>query len=189
LFNLIAQRLALKEETIWARLRELRASQRKNDRPGERPGEASAGEGEQRTAPAAPVEMELLQVLLADPDLVQAAVDGGLVPAQVDHPGIRLLLEGLYRLLAEGQSSHLDLLRARIDNPRLMAKALEWQELGKRHPDRTAWLKDILARFRERRALPQKQELQNQLRAVSDHAQALDKLRQLQNRSDGCEKG
>src|SRR5262249_54835156 len=105
--NVIATRLALREETIWARLRELRAIQRKPDRPSA----AAAADAEPRTAPAAPVDIELLQVLLADPALVQTAMDGGLVPAQVDHPGIRLLLEGLYRLLAEGQEPLLDLLR------------------------------------------------------------------------------
>jgi len=187
--NIIAKRLALKEETIWARLRDLRASQRKSNRPSQRPGEAAERDVEQRTAPAAPVEVELLQVLLADAALLQVAAEDGLVPAQIDHPGIRLLLEGLYRLLAEGQSPHLDLLRARIDNPRLMAKALEWQEIGRRHRDRAAWLKDILARFRQRRALPEKQELQNQLQAASDHTQAVELLRQLQERTGGCEKG
>ena len=50
-------------------------------------------------------------------------------------------------------------------------------------------LDDILARFRQRRALPEKQELQNRLQAVSDHAQALELLRQLKNRTGDGEKG
>jgi hypothetical protein len=54
--------------------------------------------------------------------------------------------------------------------------------MGRQHPDRAAWLRDILARFRERRALPGKQELQNQLQTASDHQTALELLRQLQNR-------
>jgi DNA primase len=185
--NSISRRLAIKEETIWARLRELRAGQRKND-AGQRPSESDEPE-EPRTAPAAPLEIKLLQVLLADPDLVPVAADGGLVPAQLDHPGLRLLLEGLYRLQAEGQPPVLDLLRARIDNARLMEKALEWQDVGRQHRDRRAWLEDILARFRQRRALPVKQELQNRLQAASNHAQAVELLRQLQNRSDECAKG
>lgn len=187
--NIISRRLSLKEETIWARLRELRAGQRAS--PARERGTVSqaASEEESRTAPAAPLEIELLQVLLADPALVPVAADGGLIPAQVDHPGLRLLLEGLYRLQAEGLPPVLDLLRARIDNARLMARALEWQDIGKQHRDRRAWLEDILVRFRQRRAMPVKQEIQNRLQAASDHAQAVELLRQLQNRSDGCAKG
>jgi DNA primase len=184
--NIISKRLSIKEETIWARLRESRAISTRKQQEVEN---QTAAEDEKRTAPAAALEIELLQVLLADPDLVPVAAEGGLVPAQVDHPGLRLLLEGLYRLQAEGQPPVLDLLRARIDNPRLMEKALEWQDIGRKHRDRAAWLEDILARFRQRRALPVKQELHNRLQAASDHAQAVELLRQLQNRSDGCAKG
>jgi DNA primase len=184
--NRIARRLDLTEAIVWQRLRDLRAAQqRKNESPAALRREPE-DPPEPRSAPAAPVEVELVQVLLADPTLVKVTADAGLVPAQVDHPGLRLLLEGLYRLHAEGQVPHLDLLRARIDNPRLMTRALEWQEIGKQHRDRAAWLQNILARFRERRALPEKKELQSRLQAVSDHTQALELLRLKQNRSDGC---
>ncbi len=187
--NIISRRLAIKEETIWARLRELRGNQRVSPTRERGTAGQQTSDEEPRTAPAAPLEIELLQVLLADPELVPMAADGGLVPAQLDHPGLRLLLEGLYRLQAEGQPPVLDLLRARIENARLMEKALEWQDIGRQHRDRRAWLEDILARFGERRALATKQELQNKLQAAGDHAQKLEVLRQLQNRSDRCAKG
>ena len=58
------------------------------------------------------------------------------------------------------------------------------QEIGLAHAgDRAAWLQDILARFRERQALPVKQELHNQLHAASDHAEAVRLLEQLQKRT------
>jgi DNA primase len=187
--NRIAHRLGLQEKTAWDRLGELRAARRQGE-PGNEPrGPSEASDAGQRTARAAPVEVELLQILLADAGLVKVAADAGLVPAQVDHPGLRLLLEGLYRLQAEGQPPVLDLLRPRIDNPRLMERALEWQEIGRQHTDRPAWLKGILARFGERRALPAKQELQTRLQVAGDHATALELLRQLQNRTGGGERG
>jgi DNA primase len=173
----IAQRLGVKQEIVWARLRELRAARQQPEGP--------TGEVEgRRSAPAAPHERQLLEALLAEPALV--AVAAAEVKAnEVEHPGLRLLLEGLYRLHAEGVEASLDRLRARIDNPPLMAKALELQDVGRENTDRRAWLRGILDRFAERRALPEKQELRNQLHATSDHAAAVELLRQLQNRTGG----
>jgi DNA primase len=182
--NRIAHRLGIQEGTAWTRLRDLQAARRHTERGPEPQTLPDAAPGEQRPAPAAPVEVELMQVLLADPALVKEAADSELAPAQVKHPGIRLLLEGLYRLQAEGQPPVLDLLRPRIENPRLIAKALEWQDIGRQHADRTTWLKNILARLHEQRSLPGKQELQNQLHAASDHQTALGLLRQLQNHGE-----
>jgi hypothetical protein len=105
-------------------------------------------------------------------------------PPEIEHPGLRRLLEGLYALHAEGQPPTLDQLRARIDHPRLAEKALEMQEIGRMHPDRPAWLKRLLAEFRKRRAEPEKQELHNQLHAACDHREAVELLRQLQQTVD-----
>jgi DNA primase len=176
----IAQRLALKEETVWARLKELRA-RRRDDGP-DRVFRGVVNESGPRKAKAAPEERELLEVLLADPTLVPAARDA-LLPDDVEHPGLRTLLEGLYDLLAAGEPATLDGLRPRLDNPDLAAKAFELQEVGSRNADRPAWLRQILARFQERRGRPAKQELQNQLHAASDHETALELLRRLQDRT------
>jgi DNA primase len=174
----IAQRFGVKEETIWARLRELRDSpQRKNP-------ETATESTEPRMAPAAKHEIELLQVLLADPGLVNE-VSADLPAAQIQHPGIRQLLEGLYRLQAEGVQPTLNQLRSRIDNIRLMSKALEWQEIGLANPDRRAWFKEIIACFREKQEMARKQELQTKLVSANDHATAVELLRQLQNRTSG----
>jgi DNA primase len=174
----ISQRLGLKEQTIWDRLRELRATQRPTDRePARKNEQASATEEPKAKAP--PLEQDLLRVLLADPALVsvaQAEID----PRWIEHPRLRLLLEVLYRLHAEGEVPDLDHARLRIDHPALVAKALELQEVGRSHSDRPAWLQQILACFRERQERPARIENQNQLRAISDHAQALELLRQVQ---------
>jgi DNA primase len=180
--NRIAHRLALKEETVWARLAELRERRRGEairSRPVATGGVPSAPSGQ---APAAREERELLEVLLADPGLVPAAA-AAVRPDEIAHPGLRRLLEGLYALHSAGEPPTLDQLRPHLESARLAEKALEMQDVGRANPDRPAWLRQLLVRFRERRARPVKQELHNQLQAASDHAAALELLRRLQNRT------
>ncbi len=182
MINRIAHRLELKEETVWARLRELR--QRKQ---GEEPAQSSDAPATGsatglRSAKAAPLELELLQVLLAEPALVSQAA-AAVRPEEIAHPGLRRLLEGLYDLLKAVEPPTLDLLRPRLDSVPLAAKALELQDAGRRHSDRSTWLRQILARFQERRLRPVTQELQTRLNAVNDPAAELELLRQLQNQS------
>lgn len=182
----IAQRLALREETVWARLGELRDGLRRRV---ERVAKRSGGPeepGTARTAPAAPEERELLEVLLAEPDLVPTAARE-VAPDQIQHPGLRRALEGLYRLQAAGETPDLDRLRLHIDSPRLAEYLLHMQEVGRHHKDRAAWLQRILAVFRKRQTVGQTQELQNQLHAADDHAQAVELLRRLQDQTTGSE--
>jgi hypothetical protein len=112
-------------------------------------------------------------------------VQAELSAKDIEHPGLRVLYECLIRLQAEGHPPELDLLRPRIENPQLLAKALELQEHGRQHPDRKGWLEGLLTCFRERRALPERQQLHNQLHAAQDHMEAVELLRQLQNRASG----
>src|SRR5262249_22059016 len=129
-------------------------------------------------------ERELLEVLLAAPDLV-AAARPEIPPQAVDHPGLRRLLEELYALLDAGEPATLDNLRPRLDHPRLAQKALELMDVGRRHPDPAAWLRQVVLRLRERTTREARQELRNQLMAADDHDTALELLRQLQTRSSG----
>jgi DNA primase len=175
----ISQRLGLKEETIWARLDELRASKRPVVRePNNKKTEHDLAPEEPK-AKASPLELDLLRVLLADPALVRLAM-AEIEARCIEHPRLRLLLEVLYRLEAEGETPDLDHARLRIESAALVAKALELQEMGRSHPDRPAWLRQIVARFRERQEMPVKVDIRNRLRAVDDDAQALELLRQLQ---------
>lgn len=180
--NHIAQRLGLKEETVWARLRELR--DRKRGEGPSRPPAAQAGESATglRTAKAAPEERQLLELLLADPELVAAAA-AAIGPEEIAHPGLRGLLEGLYALRAAGDPPTLDLLRPRLDNVHLAEKALELQALGRAMSDRSAYFRKLLIFFQERRRKSVTQELHTQLNAVRDPAAARELLRQLQNRN------
>jgi hypothetical protein len=132
-------------------------------------------------------EKELLQVLLAEPALAREAA--GAIPLdRVRHQDAAALLRMLYDLVAEGALlAHLpaaqafDLVRARIEDPRLAKLALEMRDIGLQHAERTAWLERILDEFhRKYQVEPAKQELKNQLRAASDDAAALELLRRLQ---------
>jgi DNA primase len=172
----IAQRVGIKEETVWARLRELKARQRRADR-----GDATTEGEDRRPGPAATEERELLEVLLAEPALVPVAA-AGVSPEEIQHPTVRPLVEALYRLQAAGEVPDLDRLRLQVDDVRLAEHLLRLQDVGRHHPDRPAWLKRILAVFRERRVKTETQELQNRLHAVSDHDKAVDLLRLLQQR-------
>ena len=183
--NRIAGRAGLKEEIVWARLKELRDSQQARERPrtqGQGPPTPEQSQ-ETRQAPAARHEVELMEVLLAQPDLVGTA-KAEIEPGRIEHPGLRLILEGLYDLHEQGLTPDLDHLRPRIDNPRLLAKAMEWQELGQAKTDRQAYWQDVRARFRQLQAQSLKLDLKSQLHAAiqaGEHAAVLELLRRMQN--------
>jgi DNA primase len=200
MINRIARRLVLKEETVWARLEELRKQRRGNDSPRARgrigepgtsvpePGEPGTSvpgeESRPPTGSAVPAlqERQLLEVLLADPALV-ANASASIRPEEIEHPGLRRLLAGLFDLLAAGHTPTLDAFRERIENAHLAEKALQLQDAGQACPNREAVLDELIAYFRARREKIVKQELQNQLQAARDHEAALDLLRRLQERS------
>jgi DNA primase len=183
----IARRLALKEETVWARLEELRAARRRAEERDDHPPSlaqlalrgAQSGE-DHRAAKPAPEERQLLEILLAEPALVSRALEGVSLD-EIRHPGLRQMLEGLYALHAEGQVPSMDQLRVRIPNARLAEYLQKLCEVGEHNPDRPGYLEKLLKFFRERRAGQEKQEISNQLHAASDHTAALALLRQLQN--------
>lgn len=170
----VARRLGLNERTLESRLDELRRL--KHAREAETPPTP-------RATPAAPEERQLLEVLLANAELVARAA-AEIHPEEIAHPGLRRLLEGLYALLADGRAPSLDLLRETLDHPPLLAKAFDLQEVGREHQDGAAWLGALLGHFRERRERSARRELADRLHGVEDHAHALELLRRLQNRPE-----
>jgi DNA primase len=176
----IAQRLGVREETVWARLDELRDARR--DRREPRRPDSESEEPQKRQAPAAPAERQLLEVLLAEPELVAQAV-AAVTPEQIQHPGLRRLYEGLCRLHDDGVTPSLDNLRPLLDTTEKAAWALKAQEVGRMMPDRAAALRQILDFFKKCQIASHKQELQDQLHAAGDHAQALALLKQLQHQT------
>jgi DNA primase len=180
--NRIAHRLYLKEETLWKRVRELNASRQQDSRP---QGPETLRSKQESAAPAhepsvpAPFEADLLKILLAEPALV-ARASKELASSQIEHAGVRKMVEGLYRLLAEGLSADLDNLRGRLDDT-LINRAMYYQQMGLDLPDRPGCLEKVLVRFRERAKVRQSKELKNQLQSATDHAAARELLRKLRD--------
>jgi DNA primase len=180
--NRIAGRAGLKEETVWQRLKELRGSARSRDRTAAQGSPAEDTAPSPRQAPAARHEIELMEVLLAEPALV-AQAQAALAPDQIEHPGLRRLLECLYQLHDEGVPADIDHLRLRLDNPPLLERARGWHERGLALQNRAAALNDVLARFCERQQMRLRRDLRNQLHAAGDHHAAVELLRRLQNQT------
>ena len=176
--NRIAHRLNLKEETLWSRLKELRASRRGSaDRTEAKPQE------EERSAPAARHEVLLLEVLLAYPGLVGRA-RAEIKLDDIEHPGLRLLLDCLYRLEAEGKQADLDHLPGRLDNERLLTTARKLRERGLEVADGPAELRGVMARFVERRMASVRQALKERLEArdMATAAELQERLKELSKR-------
>jgi len=185
MINRIAQRLSIKEETLWTRMRELRktTSPRMSAAiPGGEPEAAPSpsGSAEADVGPAPVHERELVELLLAEPSLVsRAAVE---VPLEeVEHPRSSKVIEALYRLHASGQPADLDHLREPLDNERLWSQLHLLQERGESYPDRPAMFAKVVARFRERQLGRRKQALMTQLQDAPDAATRMDILKQMRD--------
>ncbi len=189
--NRVAHRIQVKEETVWRDLRELRVRRRKSERVESRPAEEAKPQqpepaaAQPRVAKAARHEVELLEYLLAEPALVAVAADA-LPLDELEHPGLRVLLAGLYALHADGVCPDLDHLQARLDNEKLMDKARDLQDRGFDHPEPKANFPKVLQRFRDRRAKRRQEEIKNQVLAASDDPRAALAIwqRQLKNQQD-----
>lgn len=177
----IAQRFGVREESLWQRIKEQRRTQRQEQQQRD----FETAPSPERSKPAASHERELLELMLGNPELVKE-VQQHISLEQVQHPGLRTLLAGLYQLLQEGELPTLDRLRSRIDNPPLIAKAIELQERGLANRDKGAWLRELLGRFHERQEQSRKKKLQTQLyECGNDQTAALELLRQLRNQTGG----
>jgi DNA primase len=177
----VAQRIGLKEELLWERLGELRKTlpTLRNGRP--QPTQAS--DSAPRSAPASPIERELLECLLAEPRLVSRAMDE--VPAEaLRHPGLRRLLEECYGLVRSGVPVNVDTLRFRLsDNRSLSEFVMVLQSRGQAIDNRSSWLEELLREFRRRQVASQADELKGRLRTMpSDGPPPIELLRQLQEK-------
>jgi DNA primase len=163
--NRIAQRLLIKEELVWARLRELRGV-RKNGEAPEVPRPAEAAPGEVEAGPPLAHERGLVELLLAEPALV-SVVAGEIGPDEIEHPGLRKVVEAIYGLHAQGQPSDLDHLQERLDNGKLWEALHDLRERGLDCVDRPWVFQKILEWFRSRKT-------QRRERAIKDQMQGAD---------------
>jgi len=184
--NRIAQQMGLQEKTVWARLQELKATLKRSDSTRRDPPRTPDNEPKQKPAP--PLERQLLEVLLARPELVEVAATE-ISLEEITHEGLRLLVEGLYALREAGEKPELDSLRFLVENSLLLEKARELEERGRQHSSSASWLQDLLREFRRRRVEPERQEVHNQLHAAVDHTEAVELLRRLQAQTVSVDPG
>ncbi|HEX3148149.1 MAG TPA: DNA primase [Gemmataceae bacterium] len=178
----VAHRLGLRQETVWARFGELRDARKKEGprTPPERTPATVPEAPAARSKPARQVEKELLQILLAEPVFVRQAYTV-VWPADVEHPGLQQLLGGLYRLHEEGETPDIDGLREVVDNPALIDWAIDQQDVGRMAPDRAAWFRDVIERFRSEKVVLRRKQLMDQLRAATDDGVRQRLLREIQD--------
>ncbi|HET6572751.1 MAG TPA: DNA primase, partial [Fimbriiglobus sp.] len=180
LVSRLAHRLGLRQETVWARLAELRRERQRRDAQPAAPAKPAA-EGS-RSGPAHRAEQQLLELLLAEPGLVPAAAEG-VSPETLSHSGLRRMLSELYALQAAGQSPDFDALRVRlieIDRPDLVEAALRLQFKGRHTQDRPEYLRRVIDWFAKDRATAEKKSIKEQLAtAPGDDAKAIELLRRL----------
>lgn len=184
----LAHRLGLRQETVWARLGELKTERRRADSrhptphartevPAQPPAEPAA-----RSGPAHRAERQLLELLLAEPVLVGLAAEQ-LAADAISHSGLRRMLAELYAIREAGQFPDLDALRVRlIDRADLVEAAIRLQFVGRHTPDRPDYLKRVLGWFATRTADAEKKALKDRLAEGADESQTVDLLRRLQAR-------
>ena len=181
--NRIAQRLGLKEETLWARLGNCAAATRRVGEDGNR---------QRRGAPQKPAEQprrrrwnaDLLQVLLAEPRWCprRPGRDGGRATSSI--PGCGGCWKGF-----------IGCTRRAVCRPGSPAGADRQPATGASGPEVAGTGPAVTGPCGLAAANPggisrtpagaaEKRELQNQLQAAIDHASAMELLRQLQNRNE-----
>jgi DNA primase len=189
----IAQRLRLDLKTVRRRLKELvqqaRRSQKRDagraePQPTPMPSAARITSPPKGSGKAPILERQLLQILLAEPDLVAQAKD--VVPlTTISHTGLNRMMLELYMLLDAGQTPDLDALRVKLlDRPDLASVAMDLQQIGHGIRDRELYFKKIVEGFAQLKADEEKRALKDQLGGVGmDDDAAIELLRRLQNRS------
>jgi DNA primase len=178
----LAQRLGVEPRSVRGRLKELQLDRRRREaRDAPRPADGPPP----KTSGAAPIiERQLLQILLAEPDLVREA--HARVPTDlVTHSGLKRMLVELYGLHESGIPPELDNLRVRlIDRPDLAAAAMDLQEVGRSISERPIYFQKVVEGFAKVKVDDETRSLKQRLGGADmDDAAKLELLRLLQNRS------
>jgi len=192
----LSHRLGLKQETVWARLGELRKAHEQKERdqrakerdarpaPSVRPDAVlpttERARGGPKAGPAEAAEKQLVELLLADPALVPVAA-AQMTSDEVTHSGLRRLLAELYAIHAAGAVPDLESLRARLDDrPDLFdAAANRLHPVGQQMQDREQWLQRLLKRFADMKAQDEAKKAKDQLSGASEE-QTKELLRRIQ---------
>jgi DNA primase len=185
----LAHRLGLRQETVYARLSELRRDRRLKQQEGSlvqgsaarltRADDEETAPGP-KAGPAGAAEKQLVEILLADPGLVPKAA-AAIAPDEMTHSGLRRLLSELYRSQAAGAVPDLDWLREQlIDRPDLFEWAMKHQFIGQQMQDREQWLGRLLSRFAEMKVKSEMNAFSSELKSTTDPEKKVELLRKMQ---------
>jgi DNA primase len=194
ILNRLGHRLGIELRTVRARLKELQVERRRQEqRQAEREPEpivqssaaritAPPSSATQRKSGAAPVlERQLLQILLAEPELV-ASAHAAIPLDTISHTGLKRMLLELYAIHEQNVPADLDHLRVRlIDRPDLATAAIDLQQAGRSISDRPLYFNQIVNGFAKLKTEAEKKQLKDQLGSQGlDDTAALELLRRLQ---------
>jgi DNA primase len=194
----LAHRLGLRQETVWARLAELKLERRRKDqptpttalRPATNQGAAefnAAVRGQpagSKTDPVYFLELTLMRLLVADPGLMSMVADL-IGPEDFRTATIRRVMGEMFVLWQAGQTPDLDALRVRLlDDPPLFSKLMDQADIGRKITDRAEQVKRVIGDFARFKTETDEKPLRDRLKsgAFSD-SEATDLLRLLQARA------
>jgi len=177
----VAHRLGLRQETVWARLAELKADRRRKEQQRAHEERQSAPAPAKPAVTKAPVlERQLLELLLAEPALVPDAY-ATVPPDTLTHTGLRRILEELYALHAAGETPDLDALRVRLtDRADLADAAMSLLERGRSMTERPAWLGRIIDAFARTVEEAAKEVVKREMASTTDADATIALLKRLQ---------
>ncbi|MBA4188605.1 MAG: DNA primase [Planctomycetaceae bacterium] len=193
----LAHRLGLRQETVWARLGELRRAHEQRalleaQKSGVTPPASqvptrqygSQVHASPKSDPHYFLAATLVRLLIAEPGLVATAA-AGIRPEDVEHTGIRRMLTEMYGAWEAGQVPDIDVLRERLaDRPDLFASLLTQAEVGRQLEERDKKLQGVIADFRRVKTEVASKALKAELQGAQSEEQVENLLRKLQQTHD-----
>ena len=189
----LAHRLGVRQETVWARLNELRVERRVKEQHGAKAMPAAArttraadAPPADRSGPAVTIERQLIELIITDMALIPEAAKW-VSPEQITHPGLRRILGDLYALQAATGSPDMEQLRERLrDKPDLYDYAetklrFAGQFMGKEPAERFEWLGRIVNGFARMKSEAERKVVREQLKAAPEGDASVELLRRLQD--------
>ncbi len=189
----LSHRLGLRQETVWARLGELRRAQEQRNLldaqksgitppANQAPPTRQYGSQIHATPKADPhyfLGATLVRLLIAEPGLVAMAA-AAIRPEDFEHTGVRRLLTEMYDAWAAGRVPDLDVLREQLaDRPDLFEWLLRQSEVGRQLEEREKKLQGVIVDFRRVKSEVASKALKQELQGAKSEEQEVELLRRL----------
>jgi len=154
----LAMSFRVPQETVFARLRELRSSSRRREAAGAPAGVSAAAKAGRAGSPEPidPWQRELLEILIRYPDRL-GAVRPAIRPEQLASAPCRAIYETCCRLADGGAVPSFDRLMLELDDPALKSLIVELDESGsaKRTADPGPLLEELIRSFQKQETVKQ----------------------------------